>query len=491
MSKAYIIGAGPGDEGLLTLKAVKVMKECTAVLYDRLIGNNVLSYLNDSCEVYFCGKEPGCHYKTQDEINAMLVELAKKGHIVGRIKGGDPYVFGRGGEEVLALEAENISFEVIPGVTSAVAVMSYAGIPITHRGLSQGFHVLTGMSAATLNIKWEVLTKSQNTIVFLMGLENLGDIVNNLVENGKPKDTPCGVIMRGTTAKQKKVIGTLENIEELVKANNLKSPSIIVVGKVVTLSDKLNWFERLPLFGANVCVTRTKKQAQTMKEKLRNLGAEVTEIPAIKIVNTSENLNKYKENISSFDYIILTSVNGVNIFFDYLKHNNIDIRKIKAEFAVIGKATLSALQERGIIANIIADEFVAEGLVKELKNYELKDKKVLMPISKNSRNLVEEFLKEEGAMALRVHTYETQKAELKNMAAFDNVNTIIFTSPSTVNNLVDMVGIDKVKEKLCIAIGPITYKALEDKAIKAILSEVHSEDGAIEKLREVWSEQHE
>lgn len=491
MSKAYIIGAGPGDEGLLTLKAVKVMKECTAVLYDRLIGNNVLSYLNDSCEVYFCGKEPGCHYKTQDEINAMLVELAKKGHIVGRIKGGDPYVFGRGGEEVLALEAENIPFEVIPGVTSAVAVMSYAGIPITHRGLSQGFHVLTGMSAATLNIQWEVLTKSQNTLVFLMGLENLGDIVNNLIENGKPKDTPCGVIMRGTTAKQKKVIGTLENIQELVKANNLKSPSIIVVGKVVTLSDKLNWFERLPLFGANVCITRTKKQAQSMKEKLRSLGAEVTEIPAIKIVDTSENLNQYKDDISSFDYIILTSVNGVNIFFDYLKDNNIDIRKIKAEFAVIGKATLNALQERGIIANIMADEFVAEGLVKELKNYELKDKKILMPISKNSRNIVEEFLRKQGSIVERVHIYETQKAELKNLSSFDSVNVIIFTSPSTVVNLVDMVGIDKVKEKLCIAIGPITYKALEDKSIDAVLSGVHSEDGAIEKLTEVWSERHE
>ncbi|WP_160672766.1 uroporphyrinogen-III C-methyltransferase [Clostridium sp. C8-1-8] len=488
MAKAYIIGAGPGDEGLLTLKAVKIMKECTAVLYDRLIGNNVLSYLNDDCEVYFCGKEPGCHYKTQDEINAMLVELAKKGHTVGRIKGGDPYVFGRGGEEVLALEKENIPFEVIPGVTSAVAVMSYAGIPITHRGLSQGFHVLTGMSAATLNIQWEVLTKSQNTIVFLMGLENLGDIVKNLVENGKSKDTPCGVIMRGTTAKQKKVIGTLENIEELVKNNGLKSPSIIVVGKVVTLNDKLNWFEKLPLFGANVCVTRTKEQAGAMKEKLRSFGAEVTEIPAIKIVNTSDNLDDFKDEFGSFDYIILTSVNGVNIFFDYLKDNNIDVRKIKAEFAVIGKATLKALSERGIVASVMADEFVAEGLVKQLASYELKSKKVLMPISKNSRSLVEEFLKEQGAEVYRIHTYETQKADFRNLNAFDSVNTIIFTSPSTVNNLIEAVGIDKVKDKLCIAIGPITYKALTDKTVDAVLSEVHSEDGAIEKLIEVWGD---
>ena len=183
--KAYIIGAGPGDEELLTLKAINALQKCTAVLYDRLVGNNILNYLNDDCEIYYCGKEPGCHYKTQEEINESIVELAKKGHVVGRVKGGDPYVFGRGGEEVLALVEENIPFEVIPGVTSPISVLNYAGIPITHRGLAQSFHIVTGMSARTLNVNWEALSKENGTLVFMMGLSNLETIVEKLLENGK------------------------------------------------------------------------------------------------------------------------------------------------------------------------------------------------------------------------------------------------------------------------------------------------------------------
>src|SRR5471030_2947876 len=223
MSKVYIIGTGPGDEELLTLKAVRVLKECTAVLYDRLVSNNVLNYLNENCEIYYCGKEPGAHSKTQEEINELLVKLAKEGHIVGRIKGGDPYVFGRGGEEVLALANKNISFEVIPGVTSPIAVLNYAGIPITHRGLAQSFHVVTGKSAQDLNVSFKALAMEEGTLVFMMGLSNLDNIVRELIANGKDISTPCGVIMRGTSAKQKKVIGTLEDISQKTKDAKLKS----------------------------------------------------------------------------------------------------------------------------------------------------------------------------------------------------------------------------------------------------------------------------
>ena len=212
MNKVYIIGTGPGDEELLTVKAVNKLKECTAVLYDRLVSNNILNYLSDSCEIYYCGKEPGAHYKTQEEINEMLVKLAKEGHVVGRVKGGDPYVFGRGGEEVLALKEENIPFEVIPGVTSPIAVLNYAGIPITHRGIAQSFHVVTGMSAKHIKSNFKALAMEEGTLVFMMGLSNLENIVHELVLNGKDISTPCGVVMRGTSSKQKKVVGTLENI---------------------------------------------------------------------------------------------------------------------------------------------------------------------------------------------------------------------------------------------------------------------------------------
>ncbi|MFR3912638.1 MAG: uroporphyrinogen-III C-methyltransferase, partial [Clostridium paraputrificum] len=195
MSKAYIIGTGPGDEELLTLKAIKALGECTAVLYDRLVSNNVLNYLSDECEVYYCGKEPGAHYKTQDEINEMIVKLANEGHVVGRVKGGDPYVFGRGGEEVLALEKEGIDFEVIPGVTSPIAVLNYAGIPITHRGIAQSFHIVTGMTAVEEKINFEALANETGTLVFMMGLSNLEKIVENLTKYGKNINTPAAVVM--------------------------------------------------------------------------------------------------------------------------------------------------------------------------------------------------------------------------------------------------------------------------------------------------------
>ena len=221
MSKAYIIGTGPGDEELLTLKAKRVLRKCTAVFYDRLVSNNILNYLNDDCEIYYCGKEPGAHYKTQEEINEMIVKLAKEGHIVGRVKGGDPYVFGRGGEEVLALQKEGIEFEVIPGVTSPIAVLNYAGIPITHRGLAQSFHIVTGMSAKTLNVNFEALAKENGTLVFMMGLANIDHIVSELIKYGKDKDTKAAVVMRGTSSKQRKVIGTLEDISKKLRMLNL------------------------------------------------------------------------------------------------------------------------------------------------------------------------------------------------------------------------------------------------------------------------------
>ena len=222
MGKAYIIGTGPGDEELLTIKAVKVLEKCTAVLYDRLVSNNILNYLKEDCEIYYCGKEPGCHYKTQEEINEMIVKLVKDGHIVGRIKGGDPYVFGRGGEEVLSLQKEGLEFEVIPGVTSPIAVLNYAGIPITQRGMSQGFHIITGMTAAGEKINWQALAKETGTLVFMMGLENIERIMSNLLENGKDGSTPAAIVMRGTSSKQKKVIGTVDNICAKAREAGLK-----------------------------------------------------------------------------------------------------------------------------------------------------------------------------------------------------------------------------------------------------------------------------
>lgn len=487
MSKVYIIGTGPGDEELLTLKAVEVLKECTAILYDRLVSNNILNYLNEDCEIYYCGKEPGCHYKTQEEINYILIKLAKEGHIVGRVKGGDPYVFGRGGEEVLSLIEEKIDFEVIPGVTSPISVLNYAGIPITQREVSQSFHIVTGMTSGKSNINWEAMAKEKGTLVFMMGLNNLDSIIENLISNGKDINTKVAVIMRGTSSKQKKVVGTLKDIEIKVKEAKLESPCIIVIGEVVEFNDKLNWYEKKPLFGLNICITRSKEQSYKLKRELRSLGAEVTEINSIKIEETKENLNLVKDKLSEYDHIILTSVNGINIFFKYIIENEIDIRTIKAKFSVVGKVTKKALEEKGIRSFIMGKEFIAEGLFKELKPYLNKEEKVLIPCSSLSRDCLKEEIEKLGLKVDRVHTYNTTCGDVKNKRVFNEVDFVLFTSPSTVNNMINIFSLEQIKSKFNIAIGPHTYKALEEKSIEAHMCKEYSEEGFLNEIIDIYN----
>ena len=483
MGKVYLIGGGPGDESLITVKAIEVLERCTAVLYDRLAGEKYLKYLNETCEIYYCGKEPGAHSKTQEEINDLLVELAKKGHVIGRIKGGDPYVFGRGGEEALRLREEGIPFEIIPGVTSAIAVLSYAGIPITHRGIAQSFHVFTGMSVDKLNIHWESVGKLEGTLVFLMGLGNLDNIVEKLIGNGKSPDTPCAVIMRGTTSKQQKAIATLETISNEVLKRGFTSPCIIVVGEVVNLSSQLSWYEDKPLFGRNVCITRTKEQSSVLRKKLLNLGAEVTQIHTIEIKSEKNQLDGYTDKLGDYDFIVLTSVNAVKVFFDYLIENKIDIRQIKGTFAAIGPATLQAIQKYGIVPTILAKEFVAESLFEALQEHVGKGHKVLLPTSSGARDYLTQSLEQCGAYVDRVNIYSPQVG--KGYEDFENTDVVLFTSPSTVKNTIQIVGLEKVQEKVVVAIGPITQEELEGHGITPYLCETYTTDSMISKLVEL------
>ncbi len=482
MGKVYLIGAGPGDEELITLKAVRKLKQCTAVMYDRLAGIGILKYLNEDCKIYYCGKEPGCHYKTQDEINDMLVKLSKQGHTVGRIKGGDPYIFGRGGEEALRLIEEGIEFEVVPGITSPISVLNYGGIPVTHRKIAQSFHVFTGKSAEKLNINWKAAASIGGTLIFLMGFENLGVISKKLIENGMKECTPCAVVMRGTTAKQRKVVGTLENIEEKALKAELHSPSIIVVGEVVQFNDKLNWYEKKPLFGKNICITRTKEQSKEIREKLIDLGAQVTEINSIEIKYTNKKMDEYINKLDCYDYIVFTSVNGVESFFDYLNNNDYDIRKIKADFAAIGPATEKAIKQRGIIPKIIAEKFVAESLFEKMRDFIKPGNKVFLPRAKNARPYLVDILRENGCIVDECHTYETTMGTLPSGQCFKDVDTVIFTSPSTVNNMIGLVGIDSIKEKRVISIGPITGNALEKQGIKYEICDEYTTEGVLKKL---------
>ncbi|NEZ46997.1 uroporphyrinogen-III C-methyltransferase [Clostridium niameyense] len=482
MGKVYLMGVGPGDEELITLKAIRALKKCTAVMYDRLANHEILSYLNEDCIVYYCGKEPGCHYKTQEEINDIIVELAKKGHIVGRIKGGDPYVFGRGGEEALRLIDENMDFEVIPGITSPIAVLNYAGIPITHRALARSFHVFTGKTKDKLDINWKSAATIGGTLVFLMGIGNLSLIVENLLENGMDENTSVAVIMRGTTSKQKRVIGSLKDIEIKVKENNIVSPSVIVIGEVVRFSNQLNWYENKPLFGQNICITRTKNQSKELKEKLLNLGADVTEINSIKIKNTDYNLDNYIDKLKQYDYIVFTSVNAVKIFFNYLNKKEYDIRNIKAQFAVIGPATARELRSKGVVPTILSKEFVAESLFEDMKKYIKAGDKILVPRSKNAREFLVKALIEEQCMVDEVYIYETLCGDLQDKTRFDGADKVIFTSPSTVRNMISIVGLSKIRSKEVIAIGPITKRELSKNNISCEICDRYYIEGIIDKL---------
>ena len=484
MGKVFLIGAGPGDRELITLKAVRALEKCTAVLYDRLANRAILRHLREDCKIYYCGKEPGCHYKSQEEINDMLAALAKAGHIVGRIKGGDPFVFGRGGEEALRLYEEGIAFEVIPGVTSAISVLNYAGIPVTHRNIARSFHVFTGKSAKSLDMDWGAAAKLKGTLVFLMGLENIENITKNLAAKGMDERVPCAVIMKGTTARQQKVVGSLGNIAESVRDAGFRSPCIIVVGEVVKFNEYFDWYERKPLFGLNICVTRAKEQSKEIGERLLDLGAEVTEINTIKIKDCSHVIDDLMEQLCQYDYIVLTSVNGANLFFDRLKKLEYDIRKISASFAAIGPATADAIKERGIMPELIADSFVAEALFEKMKGRIRRGDKILLPRSKNARPYLCNALRDAGCDVDEIHLYEVVQGEMRRENGLRGVDIILFTSPSTVKNMIAMAGIEAVKNKECIAIGPVTQQELRNNGIPSEVCKTYSTQGIIDKLTE-------
>jgi uroporphyrinogen III methyltransferase/synthase len=340
------------------------------------------------------------------------------------------------------------------------------------------------MSAEKLNMNWKATAGIGGTLIFLMGFENLGFISGKLIENGMSESTPCAVVMRGTTAKQKKVVATLSDIKEKALEAGLYSPCIIVVGEVVKFNDELNWYERKPLFGRNICITRSKEQSGEMKEKLIDLGAQITEINSIKIKFTSENMEEYLDKLPSYDYIVFTSVNGVNSFFDMLANNNYDVREINGAFAAIGPATEKAIKERGIIPKIVAEKFVAESLFDKMKGFVKPGDKIFLPRSKQARPYLAQVLNEIGCLVDECYTYETVTGELADKSCFEDTDTVVFTSPSTVRNMIELVGLDAIKGKEVISIGPITGKELEKNGIKYSVCDEYTTNGVINKLIE-------
>jgi len=475
--KVYLVGAGPGDPELITLKGLECIKNADVIIYDYLASPSLLKHAREHAEIIYVGKKGGDHTLSQDRINALIAEKAQKGFTVTRLKGGDPFIFGRGGEEAEVLIDARIPFEIIPGVTSAIAAPAYAGIPLTHRKFTSTIAFVTGHedpAKAESNIDWAALAKGIGTIVFLMGVKNLHHITDRLMHHGMSPDTPVALVRWGTTPKQTTVSGTLDTIVERTKAAGLKPPAIIVVGHVVKLREKMQWFETRPLMGQCIVVTRAREQASDLVKRLSDLGAECLECPTIKVSPPQDvkPLDRAMENLSSYDWLIFTSVNGVNFFFERLFQKNKDVRALKdIHTAVIGPATEKRLFDFGLKSDIVPESYRAESVVKAFAGKDVTGRKILLPRAKEARPVLPLELKKMGAVVDEVTAYCTHAVKdntdvLSARLKERSIDMITFTSSSTVKNFRALFPNEDLKDLMrgvtIASIGPVTADTARD-----------------------------
>jgi uroporphyrinogen III methyltransferase/synthase len=468
----YIIGAGPGDPGLITVKGLSCIKKADVIIYDHLVSEELLSHATATIRFIYAGKEGGAHTLTQDEINLRLVEEARKGHIVVRLKGGDPFIFGRGGEEAEVLAREGIPYTVVPGVSSAVSVPAYAGIPLTHRGMTSTLAFVTGHEDPTKeksDIDWAALA-GIGTLVFLMGVKNLARIVERLISHGKKPQTLAALIRWGTTADQQTITATLQDIARKAREQNFSPPAIFVVGDVVSLRPLLNWFESRPLFGKGVVITRPEIQAESFAALLHEQGARAIPFPTIRIVppESWEGLDRAVERLAEYEWLIFTSANGVRFFMQRLRELGKDVRDLKGiRICTIGPATAQVVEELGLPVVLIPDSFISEGVVKAFAGRDIKNSRILLPRAEKARDVIPEGLAALGAVVDVVTAYRTvgsdkKKEELDHLIDADKVDVITFTSPSTVTHFREIMGGNwQLPERVRIAaIGPVTAAAV-------------------------------
>ena len=469
----YLVGSGPGDPGLFTLKGVRCMEEADAVVYDRLAPEALLGYARPEAERIYVGKKPGNPTMSQEEINDLLVALGRDGKTVVRLKGGDPFIFGRGGEEALALIEAGLPFEVVPGVTSGVAAPAYAGIPVTHRHVSTSVAFVTGHEDPTkgrTDVDWTNLANGADTLVLYMGVGRLAEISAGLISAGRAPNTPVACVRWGTVPEQRTVTGTLEDIADRVAEAGLKPPAIIVVGEVVALREAgLDWYERRPLFGRQVVVTRARTQAGELSAELESLGAEVYEFPTIEISPPESfvPLDDAIHNLDSFDWLVYTSVNGVEAFVERLRHRGLDLRAVPrdAGVAAIGPATAKRLEEAGLRVDVVPGEYRAEALIEALDGGSISGKRVLIPRARVAREVLPEKLREAGAEVVVVPAYQSVpssagKDELALRLRSGEIDCVTFTASSTVENFVGAFGAEEAARLLSgtrvACIGPVT-----------------------------------
>lgn len=480
----YLVGAGPGDPKLITVKGLECIKKSDTVIYDRLVSGRILSFVKPGAEMFYVGKSPERHTLSQAEINRLLVEKATSGKTVTRLKGGDPFVFGRGGEEAEVLADAGIPFEIVPGVTSAIAAAAYAGIPVTHRDFTSTFAVITGNEdplKEDSSIDWAKISTGAGTLVFLMGMANLPNITRRLVENGRAPETPAALVRWGTRPEQRTLVGTLENISRKADSEGFKNPALIIVGEVVSLREKLNWFEKKPLFGKRILVTRSREQASVLSEALEALGAEPVEFPTISVAEPEDfgPLDRAIEGLGRYKWVIFTSVNGVDAFLKRLRYNRKDIRGLYgARLCAIGPKTREALEKNGLIVDYVPVEFRAEEILKVLQGKVAPGDRVLLPRADIARKILPEALKGLGAVVDEVTTYRTlagegQAGRVAEMLKKGEIHVITFTSSSTVRNFVQMLGMPDLQDLLAgvtvACIGPVTADTATELDVKVDL----------------------
>ncbi len=479
----YLIGSGPGDPGLFTVKGVECMKRADVIVYDRLAPEALLAHARPEAERVYVGKKPGEPTMPQEEINALLVRLGREGKTIVRLKGGDPYVFGRGGEEALALVEVGLPFEVVPGVTSGIAAPAYAGIPVTHRGLSTSVAFVTGHEDPTkgeVDVDWEELANGAETLVLYMGVGRLRAISSGLIVAGRSPETPVACVRWGTRPDQEVVGGTLADIADKVEEVGLKPPAITVVGDVVSLRESgLAWYEKKPLFGRRVVVTRARAQAGELSRELEALGAEVFEFPTIEIKPPGDfgPLDDAIRGLDSFDWIVFTSANGVAAFLERLRcHHGLDLRAVPrtAKLAAIGPATAEALKRAGLNVDAVPKEYRAEALLEEVAGEPLAGRRVLIPRAKVAREVLPDKLREAGAEVVVASAYESVPSgeggeRLRGLLRSGEVDCVTFTASSTVENFVRAFGEEAaglLAKTRVACIGPITADTARKRDIR-------------------------
>lgn len=484
--KVYLVGAGPGDPKLITVRGLEALRRSEVVVYDRLAGPQLLGQIGQAAERIYVGKRPDRHTMKQEEINQLLVDLALQGKTICRLKGGDPTVFGRVGEEAELLKKNGIPYEIIPGITSAIAVPAYAGIPVTHRDLASSFSVITGHESPDKldrSIQWDKVTNATGTLVFLMGVAKIGYISEQLIKHGRPPSTPVALVRWGTRAEQATLTGTLEDIEAKVREADFQPPAVIVVGDVVRQREELRWVEDKPLFGQRVLVTRARAQASELSARIDELGGEPYEYPVIEAKMPEdpavhEAVKAALAEAETYDWVILTSVNGVDFFFRWLELCGVDIRRLhRAEFAAVGPATAAALKARGIIASAMPEKFLAEGLLDSLAPMLKPGQKALLPRGDLARAWLPQELRKLGLTAVELDVYENALTAPKDEFLLEvlregGIHAITFTSSSTVTNLLEALrrsGAERPEELLrgidIACIGPITAKTAEENGL--------------------------